>query len=61
MSLIGRGLIREGTGKRYRRMKIIFLFGFEGTTFENLLETAENTEYSHGGLQSKTFSSIAQW
>ena len=42
-------------------MKIIFLFGFEGTTFENLLETAENTEYSHGGLQSKTFSSIAQW
>ena len=38
MSLIGRGLIREGTGKRYRRMKIIFLFGFEGTPLENLLE-----------------------
>ena len=55
MSLIGRGLIREGTGKRYRRMKIIFLFGFEGTHLENLLGTAGNVECSYSGLRSKTF------
>ena len=32
MSLIGRGLIREGTGKRYRRMKIVFSIRFWGNT-----------------------------